>query len=277
VETTKLFVEYAPNADGTGMTGTIHRHLSDDGSVGKIIGIASSIKSGRPQDKVLCKIGIKQVATDTTIDIQIEKGKAAISCQKNPTSNVKIYLSTTEGDQDRISLPSAIQQRQNKISDISSCMSVLRGQLDQLKIKIEAIGKDQLKNSGVANNHLNSIDGKVNGAISRITTLEGQQIPSGYFIVSASNLCPTGGSILRRHFGRWMQLIPIRPQAAWPWLKTSPKYLPLLMGPPGGCPSFGHYASLLVMEPAGVSLGGIAIATGTIARINCINECYSRC
>ena len=101
VETDKLSIEYSLSSDGTGMTGEILRYLRK-GNIGKIIGIGTS----GSEDNVICKIGLSKVNIGEIVDLQIEKGQTAISCEKDPNVNVKIIISTTEGDLDWILLPS---------------------------------------------------------------------------------------------------------------------------------------------------------------------------
>ncbi len=134
VETSKLFVEYTSNADGSGMTGIIHRHLGENGGVGKIIGIIGSIQG--KDNRIKCSIGTMPIKLNDTINIQIDKARTALACSKPSDIGLKISLVTTEGDQDWISMPSASVQKQLNVANLNSSIGALRIRLEKFQSEV---------------------------------------------------------------------------------------------------------------------------------------------
>lgn len=97
VETSRLYVRYSVNSDGSGMTGTIVRRITG-GNFGKITGIA--VANPKTSASLTCKIGQKSVGIDQAVDIPFEKTETVLACSKDPAASVSVSLVTSQGDQE---------------------------------------------------------------------------------------------------------------------------------------------------------------------------------
>lgn len=135
VDTNRLYVQYALNSDGTGITGRIVRHLGGSGSMGKIIGISSP----GADSQLICHIGTLQMSANKPYDIQIDKSEIAIACIKPKDKTLRIALMTTEGDQEWISMPSAVEQKQNTMDALNQAVNSLRQELETARQRTDLL------------------------------------------------------------------------------------------------------------------------------------------
>jgi len=166
VETNKLFVTYTPNTEGTGMTGTIIRSISvGGGGFGNITGLISS----DPDVDLSCQIGTLSVEIGKPLDIRIDKSSIGISCKKSKDDNVKIALTTDQGDQSWINLPSHVKQKQSSLDAANDAINQLRKQISSLNDLLVKNQKNDQVHFNTLTNQINSIQTRISGIGLNIT------------------------------------------------------------------------------------------------------------
>ena len=133
----KLYVQYTPIPDGTGVTGTVIRKVGS-GAFGEITGIASS-DTEQTSKPITCRIGTQLVETGKPITIKFEKTKTNFSCTKEPARNVSISLTTNQDDQEWILLPSAEQQKQAALNSLNDSINALKGKIIASEEKVALV------------------------------------------------------------------------------------------------------------------------------------------
>lgn len=130
--TNRLYVSYSLLPNGQGMTGTIHRSVSGDGTgFGNIKGISSSVSNDDAAGKnIQCRIGTEAVAVNQSINIRIDRTQISMSCAKDADANVSVSLITDAGDRDWIRLPSQKEVKQTSTNELRDALVQLRGELD---------------------------------------------------------------------------------------------------------------------------------------------------
>jgi hypothetical protein len=156
-------VTYSPKPDGTGMTGTILRSVRV-GGFGNITGIISS----DPDVALKCQIGITPVEVGKRQDIRIDRSSIGISCRKDPEASVRVALTTDQGDQDWISLPSVTEQKQTNIDAISDAVNQLRRQLSDLSAQFVQYGQQNDTNISHLTNSAATLSGKIDNVSNAI-------------------------------------------------------------------------------------------------------------
>ena len=176
VETNRLFVQYTPNTDGSGITGTIIRSLRD-GGIGKISGISSN-DPNISSSAISCSVGTTRVEINKPVALQLDRSKTALACKKkDPEKSFKISLITTQGDQEWIVLPSKNEQKVSTIDEINANILQLRNQLAAINTAVAASARS-------ASADAVQIGARLNEQAAKITAVEQETKYGGSYQVT---------------------------------------------------------------------------------------------
>lgn len=202
----RIFVQYSLSRDSTGFTGILHRSVSGEGGFGRI----RSLSSSHDDADLKCQVGGSPVLVGKPLDIPIDRSNIGISCTKPKTLNTSILVTTDQGDQDWIDLPSSDAKRQTDIDAMNEAVAQLSKQLLTMK--------DQLDKN---------IDARLTTLSSRLDTVAKSAFKPTYIFDSS---CPSGyksagtiGVIYEKVSGR----SPIQtgadlgPGSGWQWVHPS--------------------------------------------------------
>ncbi|EXI78949.1 MAG: hypothetical protein AW10_02591 [Candidatus Accumulibacter appositus] len=161
VESNQLYATFSPNANGSGITGTLYRSVSR-GGVGTITGIvvagAPGSSSGADGSIVNCMIGTTVVTPNMTQAITIDRTDIAFQCTKTSDHHIlKVAISTTQGDTPWMSLPAPVQIENKKIEETNSALFTLRGRIDELEGKVASLDNNMTAITALVSSHSSAV------------------------------------------------------------------------------------------------------------------------
>lgn len=187
VETNKLFVQYKVNPDGSGVTGMIFWRIAR-GAVGRITGITSSSKV-RGLD---CKIGQKQVNIDQTVDIPFDRTEIAFACNKDTKVSVSISLTTSQGDQEWIMLPSVDELKRVSLEGTSDAVAALRRQIASLSGSVTKLTQENAELKRGLETSIPSFSARLQEMDGRLTAATTRAARSNVYFAQQGAPCPPG-------------------------------------------------------------------------------------
>ena len=190
VETSRLYVRYSVNPDGSGMTGTIVRRITGGGNFGKITGIA--VANPKTSASLNCKIGQKSVGIDQAVDIPFEKTETVLACNKDPAASVSVSLVTSQGDQEWIPLPSATEIKRASLEGTDEAISALRRQVTTLASTVARLSQENGELRRSADTSISALSSRVSQVDGRVTQAATRADRSNVYFAQQGGTCPTG-------------------------------------------------------------------------------------
>jgi hypothetical protein len=190
VETSKLYVVYSVNPDGSGMTGTIVRRIAGKEGFGTITGIA--VANPKASASLNCKIGQKSVGIDQAVDIPFEKGDTVLACSKDPAISISISLVTSQGDQEWIPLPSASDIKRASLEGTDEAVSALRRQVSTLASTVARLSQENGELRRSADTSIGALSSRVSQVDGRVTQAAARAERSNVYFAQQGGTCPAG-------------------------------------------------------------------------------------